>query len=89
MSAPANKSTEQELEKLHANNQTRPTGALTTNELAELCGRGPDWVRQMVKKALTAGVMEMIFISATTIAGRRTKVPAYRMVKKPTNKKGK
>ena len=44
----------QELEKLQASTQTRPTGAFTSRELAEFSGKGGDYVRKMIGKAIAS-----------------------------------
>ncbi len=57
-------------------------GALRTRDLVEKVGRRMDWVRERLRELIEAGEVETVLTSIVTIAGRVTKVPAYRLKEK-------
>ena len=52
----------------------------TVTELVDASGRGDNWVRNKVRLGIRAGVIEIVRKQMTTIDGRQTLVPAYRMI---------
>jgi len=58
----------------------RPDGALTRTELCEALGIGRGAIQARLVALVKSGQMECIWIPTTDIAGRASRVPAYRMI---------
>ena len=56
-----------------------PEGALTTGELSELTGWHLHTVRKALKALKVAGCLRTVKVCREDLAGRYTKVPAYRL----------
>ncbi len=57
-------------------------GALRTRDLVKMVGRSREWVRERLRPLVTEGRVEPVWIQIVDIAGRETKVPAYRLKEK-------
>lgn len=58
----------------------RPAGALRTEELVDITGKGVDTIRRTLGKLIGAGQVEWVKIDYTAMNGITTKVRAYRLV---------
>lgn len=66
-----------ELQKL--TNQPQKHEGFTTEELVSKLGKSNDKIRRFLRQAIAEGRVEVIFRSGTSIAGNRTRVPAYKL----------
>lgn len=54
-------------------------GAMTSSELSRATGRGEKWLRDHIRSLLAEDRAEVVFVQRRDIAGRPTRVPAYRL----------